>query len=90
MNEIISIQGETYGFLIGASGPVISKTITMNIGICGFETLTVKNETILYVFREAMIDGLSPPDFIEPWEVINSWIIFETNNGFEECNNPEF
>ena len=73
---MISIKGETHGFQSGSSGPVISKIMMINIGVCGLETLIVKNKTVLYVFREVMIDREAPPDFIEPWEVIDPWLVF--------------
>ena len=41
-----------------------------------------------YVFREGMIDQIYPPDYVEPWEKINSWFIYQKDDGDDFCYDP--
>ena len=61
----------------------------INIIVCGYESIQKTIKSMDYVFREGMINQIYPPDYVEPWEIINSWLTFQKNeDGDDSCHDP--
>ena len=71
--------------LRGLTAGGVAKTMNLSIGVCGNETMSVRNESaIYYTFRHAAVNGTARTHTVN-WTILDGLFEFEVNDGFHEC-----